>query len=270
MTRLDSHIDLSAAVHDAAAALAAAFGLGSEIIATDEWPVEEGDTVLTVALSGTAEGTLHLALNDDVARRLTEAPDVLQQGVRGALAALCTAFGEGADFQAGEIGTVSAGVPDSVAGIAEQGELTALVGLSLRQHAAIEEHSPVAADLGAPAAAAPAAPVVTAASAPAAEPTPFFQPEQFGRPAAGRSALGRPLSVLHDVDLIVTAELGRATMPVRELLELSPGMVVEIDRAAGAPIDLLVNGRRIATGEVVVIDEEFGVRITEILAGDAP
>ena len=57
-------------------------------------------------------------------------------------------------------------------------------------------------------------------------------------------------------------------MPVRELLDLAPGMVVEIDRAAGAPIDLLVNGRRIASGEVVVIDEEFGVRITEILEGD--
>ena len=72
------------------------------------------------------------------------------------------------------------------------------------------------------------------------------------------------LTVLHDVELVVTAELGRTTMPVRDLLGLTPGMVVEIDRAAGAPIDLLVNGRRIAAGEVVVIDEEFGIRITEI------
>jgi flagellar motor switch protein FliN/FliY len=57
-------------------------------------------------------------------------------------------------------------------------------------------------------------------------------------------------------------------MPIRDLLNLSPGMVVEIDRIAGAPIDLLVNGRRIAVGEVVVIDEEFGVRITEIAPPD--
>ena len=68
--------------------------------------------------------------------------------------------------------------------------------------------------------------------------------------------------------MTVTAELGRTMMPVRELLGLSPGMVVEIDRMAGAPIDLLVNGRRIAVGEVVVIDEEYGIRITEITPPD--
>jgi flagellar motor switch protein FliN/FliY len=265
MTNSAPTIDLSAAVHGAAAALAAAFGLGSEIIPTDEWPVEEGDTVLTVALSGTADGVLHLALNDDVARRLTEAPDVLQQGVRGAIAALCSAFGDGAEFVAGEIGTVSLGVPDSIAGVAEQGSLTALVGLSLHQ-AVVEPEAP-AVPQAAPAA--PTAPATAPVAAPAStDPSSFFQPEQLGQ-TGNRGAMGRPLSVLHDVDLVVTAELGRATMPVRELLELSPGMVVEIDRAAGAPIDLLVNGRRIATGEVVVIDEEFGVRITEILAGDA-
>jgi flagellar motor switch protein FliN/FliY len=77
-----------------------------------------------------------------------------------------------------------------------------------------------------------------------------------------------PLTVLNDVMMTVTAELGRTTMPIRDLLNLSPGMVVEIDRIAGAPIDLLVNGRRIAVGEVVVIDEEFGVRITEIAPPD--
>jgi flagellar motor switch protein FliN/FliY len=268
MTNSAPTIDLSAAVHGAAAALAAAFGLGSEIIPTDEWPVEEGDTVLTVALSGTADGVLHLALNDDVARRLTEAPDVLQQGVRGAIAALCAAFGDGAEFLAGDIGMVSIGVPDAIAGVAEQGSLTALVGLSLQQEAVAPEAPamPQAAP-AAPVAPAPLAPAPVAAPA-STDPSSFFQPEQLGQ-TGSRGAMGRPLSVLHDVDLVVTAELGRATMPVRELLELSPGMVVEIDRAAGAPIDLLVNGRRIATGEVVVIDEEFGVRITEILAGDA-
>jgi flagellar motor switch protein FliN/FliY len=55
-------------------------------------------------------------------------------------------------------------------------------------------------------------------------------------------------------------------MSVRELLTLASGTVVELDRAAGAPADLLVNGRLIARGEVVVIDENFGIRITEIIA----
>jgi flagellar motor switch protein FliN len=71
--------------------------------------------------------------------------------------------------------------------------------------------------------------------------------------------------LLHDVEMEVTAELGRTQMSVRELLSLVPGGVIELDRAAGGPADLLVNGRLIARGEVVVIDENFGIRITEIV-----
>jgi flagellar motor switch protein FliN/FliY len=74
------------------------------------------------------------------------------------------------------------------------------------------------------------------------------------------------IDLLHDVEMDVSAELGRTRMSVRELLSLSPGAVVELDRAAGNPADLLVNGRLIARGEVVVIDENFGIRITEIIS----
>jgi len=74
------------------------------------------------------------------------------------------------------------------------------------------------------------------------------------------------LDMLHDVEMEVSAELGRTRMSVRELLSLSPGAIVELDRAAGSPADLLVNGRLIARGEVVVIDENFGIRITEIVS----
>jgi len=77
------------------------------------------------------------------------------------------------------------------------------------------------------------------------------------------------LDLLHDVEMEVSAELGRTRMSVRELLSLSPGAVVELDRAAGSPADLLVNGRLIARGEVVVIDENFGLRITEIVVPGA-
>jgi flagellar motor switch protein FliN/FliY len=76
----------------------------------------------------------------------------------------------------------------------------------------------------------------------------------------------RPLSLLHDVEMGVTAELGRRRMTVRDLLSLTPGAVIELDRAAGSPVDVLVNGTLIARGEVVVIDEEFGIRISEIVA----
>jgi flagellar motor switch protein FliN/FliY len=88
-------------------------------------------------------------------------------------------------------------------------------------------------------------------------------------PHTGRSERGdrgRPaFDLLHDVEMEVTAELGRTRMSVRELLSLAPGAVIELDRAAGGPADLLVNGRLIARGEVVVIDENFGIRITEIV-----
>ena len=86
-----------------------------------------------------------------------------------------------------------------------------------------------------------------------------------GAAAAAASANRPGLDLLHDVEMEVTAELGRTKMVVKELLSLLPGAVIELDRAAGGPADLLVNGRMIARGEVVVIDENFAIRITEIV-----
>lgn len=79
----------------------------------------------------------------------------------------------------------------------------------------------------------------------------------------------RGIEMLHGVDMEVTVELGRTRMTVRDLLALTPGAVLELDRAAGSPADLLVNGRLIARGEVVVVDEDFGLRVTEIV-DDSP
>ena len=83
---------------------------------------------------------------------------------------------------------------------------------------------------------------------------------------ANGAAVRGGLDMLHDVEMEVSAELGRTRMSVRELLSLIPGAIVELDRAAGSPADLLVNGRLIARGEVVVVDENFGIRITEIVS----
>lgn len=77
------------------------------------------------------------------------------------------------------------------------------------------------------------------------------------------------IDMLRDVEMEVTCELGRTRMTVRQLLALAPGDVVELDRLAGAPADLLVNGTLLARGEVVVVDESFGLRITEIVTQDA-
>jgi flagellar motor switch protein FliN/FliY len=87
---------------------------------------------------------------------------------------------------------------------------------------------------------------------------------------AGMAGNTRSLAILQDVEMGVTAELGRRRMTVRELLSLTPGTVIELDRAAGSPVDVLVNGTLIARGEVVVIDEEFGIRISEIVRAEDP
>lgn len=76
---------------------------------------------------------------------------------------------------------------------------------------------------------------------------------------------GANLDLLMDVALNVTVELGRTRMMLRQVLELQHGSVVELDRMAGDPVDVFVNERLFAKGEVVVVDDKFGVRITELI-----
>lgn len=76
----------------------------------------------------------------------------------------------------------------------------------------------------------------------------------------------RNLNMLLDIPLQVTVELGRTKRSVKEILDLSSGSIIELDKLAGEPVDILVNSRLIAKGEVVVIDENFGVRITDVLS----
>lgn len=80
--------------------------------------------------------------------------------------------------------------------------------------------------------------------------------------AEGGSA---PLSTLYDLSLPIAIELGRTSMRVQEVLQLGRGSVIELDRLAGEPVDVYVGDRRFAEGEVVVLGENFGVRITRIL-----
>ncbi len=68
-----------------------------------------------------------------------------------------------------------------------------------------------------------------------------------------------------DVSLEVSVELGRTKKKIREILEFGEGSIVELDKLVGEPIDILVNGKFIASGEVVVIDENFGIRVTNII-----
>ena len=76
----------------------------------------------------------------------------------------------------------------------------------------------------------------------------------------------RRLDMLLDVPLEVNVELGRTRMTIQDLLQLGPGSVIELDKVAGEPLDILVNDRLVARGEAVVVNDKFGVRITDIVS----
>ena len=90
----------------------------------------------------------------------------------------------------------------------------------------------------------------------------FEQPTPKPRPVSG----GSNMDLLMDVSLRVTVELGRTRMQLSQILELQHGSVVELDRLAGDPVDIFVNDCMVARGEVVIVDDKFGVRITEMVS----
>ncbi|MBM3324478.1 MAG: flagellar motor switch protein FliN, partial [Calditrichaeota bacterium] len=78
----------------------------------------------------------------------------------------------------------------------------------------------------------------------------------------------RDMELLLDIDLPIVIELGRTSLLIREILKLGPGSIIELDKLSGEPVDVYVNDKKFAEGEVVVIDENFGVRVTEVLRPD--
>ncbi len=243
MTATDINIDLDM-ISDAAGVVAEAFGLGQQSSPIDEWSVDDGDLVIGARVAGDDPFYVFLAVNAIIGERLMHDTDRLAGGLRDAVRSI---LGPSAQFAIEELAPTT-GEPEAYAGIFDQGQLCAIFGLA------------------SPEAVAAAATGGRRSSEPAAVATDAFEPQSFGNVDGQYLVHAGALELLSDVEMEVTVELGRTSMPIRDLLSLQPGMVVEIDRAAGAPIDVLVNGRRIASGEVVVIDEEFGVRITEIVA----
>ena len=85
-------------------------------------------------------------------------------------------------------------------------------------------------------------------------------------PGSAPEQESRNLDLLLDVPLSVTVELGRIRMPVRQLLALGSGAVIELGKHAGEPLDVLINGKPVARGEAVMVNERFGVRLTEVVS----
>ena len=239
-----------------ATAIAEAFGLGDRALPASDFPTDDGDTVLVATLDGADGMSLALAVNDDVAARLMSDPSRLKSGFERALAAIVEVGGAATGATVDQVGPSEA-VPNRTAEIQDGSQLCALFGVSLAAPGGAGDVGAAGFDDGGD--------VGGPAGSHGGVATSFEPAALAADGAAVATPSAGPLTLLEDVEMDVTVELGRTTMPIRELLALQPGMVVEIDRTAGTPIDVLVNGRRIACGEVVVIDEEFGIRITDIV-----
>jgi flagellar motor switch protein FliN len=90
--------------------------------------------------------------------------------------------------------------------------------------------------------------------------------QSSGSAARGSAPPIQSLDFILDVPLKVTVELGRAKLPIRDILQLAQGSVVELTKFAGEPLEILINDKLIARGEVVVVNEKFGVRLTDIIS----
>jgi flagellar motor switch protein FliN/FliY len=211
---------------------------------------------------GGVTGTLVLVLDDSLAQALENSPFGAQQlldALSPALTDAGTALEQGGGVQVEAAHEVQPGI--ALQGVGDGRPFAAVPLLSGGEHVAT-----LALLLD------QAAPVDTGAQVPEQRGASEAQTLQYqalqgldGAAAAAVLGAARPMTLLHDVEMGVTAELGRTRMTVRDLLSLTPGAVVELDRAAGSPVDVLVNGTLIARGEVVVIDEEYGIRISEIV-----
>jgi flagellar motor switch protein FliN len=267
---------------------------------TDQ-PVELSGLAVSARFTGTAHGEIVVVVGADVAAALASSPlgalD-LGQAVRPALEAAAATFGPvvvdpGAEGEPADAMRSILDAGGMLVPLTDEGEVRALVALAIEMQiggsggggspaGGVSAGSGSAADGGISAGAGGVTAGASGVSAGASDVSPGGgrhssgpamiggQPVPAGFAPLTPGPRGTPvvrggLELLHDVEMEVTAELGRTRMSVRDLLAMAPGAVIELDRVAGGPTDLLVNGRLIARGEVVVIDENFGIRITEIV-----
>jgi flagellar motor switch protein FliN/FliY len=212
-----------------------------------------GSRAISAGLDGALRGTVVLAVSSPLAEAIEHGPLLNQELVAGVAQALADAVGELETASGGALRLEALHELDAAIALGSPGDGTAFVGLTVLDGTA---HVATLAVL---------IREVTLEDDDVLEPlSPLHEFEPLVNQSPEPEGI-RSLDLLADVEMGVTAELGRTRMTVRELLALTPGSVVELDRTAGSPVDVLVNGTLVARGEVVVIDEEFGVRISEII-----
>ncbi|WP_432488557.1 flagellar motor switch protein FliN [Kineococcus sp. SYSU DK018] len=240
-----THADLQALLGEAAQAALAVLPLSAPgtitgIVAASAAP-DMGDegTAVSASFAGAASGRVAVIVGEETLNTLLMSPegaldpvDALRPALETVVASLgqCT-LDVGVEGDPAE--AVAALEGGAVAVVGAGGETLALIGLTFSTDA----------------------PQVA---------VPVMATPGGGAPTTGGGPR-RTMDLLRDVQMDVTVELGRTSMTVQDLLALTPGAVVELDRAAGSPADVLVNGQLIARGEVVVVDEDYAIRITEIV-----
>lgn len=237
----------------AATAIAQSWGLGDALVAGDVQQTTPdlsfADHAVAVHFSGSTSGELVLAVDGEFAQQLMDSP-AAPADLIAALAPATTA----ALLTLGDVTVGSSQILEPAAAAQRVMSLDDSAAVTLLDEGEVR----VAVLIGA--APAPASPAEGLTAIPAQQRAASV--EGLSPQAAGR------LDLLRGVQMQATVELGRTSMTINELLALRSGTVVELDRSAGAPADLYVNGRLIAHGEVVVIDENYGLRILKVVADD--
>ncbi|SHG27415.1 flagellar motor switch protein FliN/FliY [Jatrophihabitans endophyticus] len=226
---------------DVAAAAAPALAPGSALNVGEAQtvPVELNlEYAVLCELGGNVAGELALFVEDSFARALTQA-EVGELDLADALAPALSSI-------AAALGSIIVGEPTSVDARLAQSRIDAR-----------EDMAVVGLDDGSAIRAAVAVGLESVTAAPAPQPV---------RAAAGGQS--ERLDLLRNVEMAATVELGRTRMTINDLLSLRDGAVIELDRAAGDAADLFVNGRLIARGEIVVIGENYGLRVTQIVTDE--
>jgi flagellar motor switch protein FliN len=225
--------ELATLLEAAAAAATRALTIGEPVTHGELEAEEELAGAVTVAFAGSLSGEFAIFVDEEVSQALT------QDGRADLAAALTPAV----EAVAAAIGSVTAGVVQVVDARMARNRLTSFAdngAVALRGAAGVRAAVAIGVER------------ITAGGA--------------GQPTA---AGFERLDLLRGVEMQASAELGRAKMTVNELLNLRAGAVVELDRAAGDPADLYVNGRLMARGEVVVVDENYALRITQIVSDES-
>ncbi len=277
----------------AASAAVASLGklAGVDVIANDTDRVDATDADLATAMlvhSSGPTGSVVMAVSEEAAQAFAEAAGLTAGDADAAWTELCRlgldashAFVGALSSSGLLVGPVTSAEPieELPAGAADWSgvKVDATVGESVgtlwwlmaEPVRAAEAPAPAGAD--AAVAASDVQPGDVRASAPEAAtqpepvPMPMVDPVAYPELGAGMTSSTRAeMSLLSDVSMDVTVELGRTVMRVREVLQLSEGSVIELDRPIGAHVDVLVNGSPVARGEVVVIDDVLGVRISSV------